>query len=100
MRLQDNPYLPADHPLARQLDVLWRQLAAQVNALSEGFMAARHAARAAAPTTGTWAQGDEVANSLPTEVGPGGSMYIIVGWKCVASGTPGTWREMRVLTGN
>lgn len=38
----------------------------------------------AAPTTGTYRQGDRVDNSTPVTGGP-------IGWVCVAAGTPGTW---------
>ena len=38
-----------------------------------------------APTTGTYAQGDFVVNSLP--VATSGTL----GWVCVTAGTPGTW---------
>jgi hypothetical protein len=55
---------------------------------------------ASIPTSGVWGVGDEVENSNPLELGGAGSMYIIKGWKCIGSGSPGTWREMRVLTGN
>lgn len=78
----------------------YRQIANQVNLLSEGRMSANYAALTAAPTTGTWAQGDEVRNSEPTELGTGGSKYTVRGWVCVAGGTPGTWLEQRNLTGN
>jgi hypothetical protein len=76
------------------------QIAAQLNAMSEGRAAARYAALAAAPTTGTWARGDEVKNSAPSELGTSPNKYVIDGWKCVAGGTPGTWVQMRFLTGN
>jgi len=52
------------------------------------------------PTTGTWVQGDQVTNYAPTELGSSGSKYIIKGWSCVSSGTPGTWVQERTLTGN
>jgi hypothetical protein len=39
----------------------------------------------AAPTTGTWSQGDIVFN---TAVAAGGK----VGWVCTTAGTPGTWK--------
>jgi hypothetical protein len=42
---------------------------------------------AAAPTTGTWVQGDIVWN---TGVAAGGSP----GWVCTTGGTPGTWKAM------
>lgn len=54
----------------------------------------------AAPTTGTWKRGTFVRNTEPAEAGSGGSKYIITGWICTASGTPGTWLQARVLTGN
>ncbi len=54
----------------------------------------------AAPTTGTWSQGDKCKNTAPTELGSAGSKYVITGFVCVASGTPGTWVQMRSLTGN
>jgi hypothetical protein len=38
----------------------------------------------AAPTTGTWAVGDRVANSAPAVGSP-------KGWACTVAGTPGTW---------
>ena len=53
-----------------------------------------------APTGGTWAVGDKVWNSVPAEAGAGGSKYVIIGWICTVSGTPGTWLQMRTLTGN
>jgi hypothetical protein len=54
----------------------------------------------AAPTTGTWSQGDYVKNIAPIEGGTAGSKYVIRGWICVSSGTPGTWVQDRALTGN
>jgi hypothetical protein len=41
----------------------------------------------AAPTTGTWLQGDVVMNSAPAAGGT-------PGWVCVVAGTPGTWKAM------
>ena len=77
-----------------------REVARQVNGLSEGSIAAAYTARTAAPTTGTWAQGDQVRNSAPVEVGSASSKYVVIGWIAVAGGTPGSWLPMRVLTGN
>jgi len=54
----------------------------------------------AAPTASTWAIGDRVWNTGPTEAGGAGSKYVIQGWVCTGAGTPGTWLEMRTLTGN
>lgn len=78
----------------------YRQIALQVNGLSEGKASANYGASAAAPTTGTWAQGDFVKNSNPTELGTAGNKYVLMGWICTAGGTPGTWLQSRTLTGN
>lgn len=48
-------------------------------------------ARAAAPTTGTWEQGDRVYNEDPIAGG-------FVGWVCVTTGTPGTWKSFGVIS--
>ena len=85
-----------DAELARIL----RDMARQINGLSEGSIAARYNAAAAAPTTGTWAKGDTLTNSNPAELGTALSKYVVTGWICVASGTPGTWVQTRTLTGN
>lgn len=53
----------------------------------------------AAPTTGTWAQGDKVDNAQPTVLGTSPNQYTIAGWVCVTSGTPGSWVQRRELTG-
>ena len=90
---------PRDHCDANESR--WRRdVAAQVNALSEGQISAAYTARAAVPVTGAWSAGDTVRKLDPVEDGGVGSKYIITGWVCVASGEPGTWLEMRVLTGN
>jgi len=85
---------------AERIEELFQQIVEQVSLLSEGKQASYYQARTSAPTTGSWARGDWVKNSAPTESGGAGSRYMIFGWLCVTSGTPGTWREMRVLTGN
>lgn len=78
----------------------YKELAQQVNAVSEGRLAGFYTASSAVPTTGTWAVGDFVLNKAPSELGTAGSKYIIHGWRCVAGGTPGTWVQCRYLTGN
>lgn len=100
MRIQDNPHIPLDTALGRQLHHLHALLASQINQLSEGRLAARYNAATAAPTTETWQQGDFITNSAPTEQGAATAKYVILGWVCIASGTPGTWVECRTLTGN
>lgn len=54
----------------------------------------------AAPTAGTYNSGDRIHNIAPGELGTAGSKYIVEGWDCTASGSPGTWLPRRVLTGN
>ena len=53
----------------------------------------------APPSTGYYTQRTIVFNTNPTVQGSAGSQYVVVGWICVASGTPGTWATMRTLTG-
>lgn len=77
-----------------------REHAMQVNLLTEGRISAITNATTAAPTTGANARGDFLRNSAPAELGTAGSKYIIHGWQCVESGTPGTWVQCRYLTGN
>jgi hypothetical protein len=92
MRLPVEQLLPLDQTmLVRRLSDLLTAIARQVNGLTEGGIASIHSALTAAPTTGTWAQGDFVRNATPVD---GGSGDTILGWLCVASGTPGTWLEV------
>jgi len=86
--------------LVLRLQDLLSQTNGQINLLTEGTLAAVHNARTAAPTTGTWAQGDVIRNATPAEAGSAGSKYVVTGWICTASGAPGTWLQCRVLTGN
>lgn len=53
----------------------------------------------AVPVAGTWAVGDYIINRAPSVAGGAGSQYIIHGWHCTVAGTPGTWVEVRTLTG-
>jgi hypothetical protein len=78
----------------------YKELAQQVNGLSEGRLSASYGALTAAPTTGTWAKGDYIRNSNPSEAGVALSKYVIHGWICTVAGTPGTWLQDRRLTGN
>lgn len=87
---------PLDQLLQREL----REHAQQVNSLTEGRMEAVYNAATSAPTTGMYAQGDFVRNSAPSELGSAASKYVIFGWQCVVAGEPGTFVQMRFLTGN
>lgn len=51
------------------------------------------------PSSGSHSQGEFVWNTSPSESGSAGSKYVVLGWSCVTSGTPGTWKEIRGLTG-
>lgn len=97
MKLRTTPTVATNDPvLQREL----REHATQVNLLSEGRIAGFYTAVTAAPTSGSWMQGDAVKNSAPSELGTAGSKYFIDGWTCTVSGTPGTWVQRRCLTGN
>jgi hypothetical protein len=97
MRLNTTPRVGTSDPvLQREL----REHATQVNLVSEGRIAGFYTALTAAPTSGSWMQGDSVMNTAPSELGTAGSKYVIEGWTCVVSGTPGTWVQRRFLTGN
>lgn len=107
MRISPDPQLPIypgtevyQKNLAFRLTLFLRLVADQLNLLTEGRVKAVTNAYTAAPTAGTHAVGDFVLNSSPSELGSAGSKYIIHGWRCVASGTPGTWVQCRFLTGN
>lgn len=102
MRLNENMQIPlGTSPSLRQFlyDTL-QPLARKVNGMSFGRISDVDGTATAAPTTGTYKQGDTIRNSAPVEAGAATAKYVIVGWICVASGTPGTWLEMRCFTGN
>lgn len=97
MRLNTTPRVGVNDPvLQREL----REHADHVNRLSEGRISAKYNAVPSVPTSGDYMQGDFVANSTPSELGTAGSKYVIEGWVCVVSGSPGTFVQKRFLTGN
>ena len=99
MKLSLRPKVTADyspHAMMRIAEDIERQL----TALSEGRLTATYNAYTSAPATGTWAVGDFIRNSAPSELGSASSKYVILGWVCTVAGTPGTWLQCRVLTGN
>lgn len=100
MKINEAPQL-GDGPNMRIVLTEWmRATAKKLNSLAAGNLAAYENTGTAAPTAGTWAQGDFVKNSAPSELGSAGSKYIVQGWTCTAGGTPGTWLQARTLTGN
>lgn len=98
MKLSTDPRLPQESGIPQRLNVrlydLFRAIAQAVNGLAEGRIVATYNAATAAPTTGEHYQGDYVRNSEPVDAGG----YIVMGWVCVDSGTPGTWKECRCAT--
>ena len=105
MRLDPKPRIPSDpERMAARVADLIQRISENVNALTEGRASALYTAQASAPTTGTWAIGDYVANSAPAELGSASSKYVVYGWKRLTSGSTNTlgtdWVEDRRLTGN
>lgn len=98
--LLPSPRSDHENQLNRILYQVIEDLSKQLNDLTEGRIFADHSAMTAAPTTGVFRQGDKIRNSAPSELGTAGSKYVITGWVCVASGEPGTFVQMRALTGN
>ena len=98
MKLNITPRMTVDADTARW----FKEIARQVNAISEGSIVGFYSAATAAPTgtAKTYFAGDRLLNSAPAEAGAGGSKYVITGWICTVGGTPGTWLAMRSLTGN
>ena len=96
MKINTTPLFKVDAELNR----FFREIAVQVNGLSEGRASALYQSAQSAPTTGTWALGDFVNNANPSELGTATAKYVIVGWQCLVAGTPGTWVQRRAPTGN
>ena len=96
--------VPVEYKKEDVADIV-RTICNQVNALSEGRIEARYSSHTAAPSGSaiSYTKGDFVWDSNPTVTGsvaPGvAASYVRLGWICVAPGSPGTFQEMRVLTG-
>lgn len=103
MKVPVEPRYPAGgDALVRQLTDMHRQIATQLNQLSEGQMVASYGARTAPPSSATesFQVGDFIRNSAPAELGTTPNKYVIFGWICTVAGSPGTWLQQRYLTGN
>jgi hypothetical protein len=105
MRLDQQPNIPAEADgMRRRVSDLIKRTNEQLNGLTEGRMSANHAARTSVPTTGTWAVGDYVHKSNPSEAGTTPNKYIVHGWKRLTNGSANVlntdWFEDRRLTGN
>lgn len=93
MRLSLNANLPINNDLGQlktRLFDLFKQIAVQVNGISEGNAASFYNAATAAPTTGDWAVGDFIRNSAPSR------RTLTIGWVCTTAGTPGTWTPVTI----
>lgn len=100
-RLNVTNQLTPDYKRPVLYDIL-KKLELLLNAIAEGKIAGSTNATTAAPTgtAQSYQVGDFVRNSSPSELGSAGSKYLILGWCAITAGSPGTWREVRVLTGN
>jgi hypothetical protein len=96
MKVSTQPRLSPEAALKQELV----QHATLLNLLTDGRLSGTNNAVSSVPTSGTFAQGDFVRNSAPTELGTAGSKYVVLGWLSVAGGTPGTFVPCRALTGN
>lgn len=101
MRINTDPRLPQNEDpkaLKQRLYEIHREVATQINASAEGLIQGASNAAASIPTVGTYARGDFVRNSAPSELGTTGSKYVVWAWLCIAA--PLTFVDMRFLTGN
>jgi hypothetical protein len=46
------------------------------------------------PTTGSWQKGDRIINLSPALQGKAPDTYVVTGWLCIESGTPGKWMSV------
>jgi len=83
----------------QRIDALAREHGSAIEAVIAGKVSATSRATAP-PAGGAWAAGDFVRNAAPAEAGVALSKYVVLGWVCTVSGTPGTWLQCRTLTGN
>lgn len=102
MKLNDNFQVPINAPqeISRFLYDVLRPMSKKVNGMAGGRFSDTDGVSSASPTAGMYAVGDFIRNSSPSELGSGGSKYVIFGWLCLTGGSPGTWVECRFLTGN
>lgn len=98
MRLKLDNQVPAEYN-RQSINSIVVSMQNQINGISEGTLKATHNAATAAPTAGTYSVGDFVKNATPSELGAGGSKYILLGWMAISS-SPLIFTECRVLTGN
>jgi hypothetical protein len=98
MRIATDLRLPQTYDAAALAEVL-RRIVTQLNNLSDGRLNARDSGLTSPPTTGRYARGDVVWHTSPSETATTTGNFVVMGWVCTASGEPGTFEQMRVLTG-
>ena len=96
------PSRPFDVALRRYLTEAFREIAEQVNSLSEGQQAANYNMHSAVPTTGVFAIGDFIKEESAVERGTASSKYVRTGWICVSEGSASaaSFVEARIRTDN
>ena len=106
MKLSLEYQIPEKWDQNQMTDVV-AQISDVINLLAEGRLSATYLTASTVPTVGSYAQGDFVRNSNPSEqnsVAAGlAAKYVNVGWICTSpttSSTAATFKECRVLTGN
>lgn len=83
-------------------DISWYAYASKrffANNLGNDFTSGAGTATPLAGNAAQWYAGDTIRNTAPSVLGSPGSRYVVSGWICTAQGDPGTWHEMRTLTG-
>lgn len=100
VHLPSKPVTPYEFDLNFKLKEIFRNIANKVNFLADGRINAVDNAASSIPTFGMYSVGDIVRNSAPAELGAASSKYVVTGWICTVAGSPGTFLQMRTLTGN
>lgn len=83
-------------------DISWQALIPRrvfANNLGNDFTSGAGTTTPSAGNALQWYVGDVIRNTNPSVLGTAGSQYVISGWVCTTQGDPGTWSQMRTLTG-
>ena len=109
-RLQPIPHVPKPprdsdpylHALHYSMSQHLRDIAEQMNKLSEGRQDAHYNEHTAAPTTGVYALGDFVRHGSAHETGSVGDKHTFAGFQCVSEGSASaaSFVEVHWSTGN
>lgn len=96
MKLPEAPLLPADgntQQLMIALNKWMRQVSQQVNGISAGQASSVPNASTVPPADGTGNPGDFVAKQGAVATGPAGAQTVMIGWRCISTGTSTQWVE-------